>query len=98
MSQTADLPFARTAKDLARLILDAERLTPAGRLNPGTCIAFMVVLGAGLVDVFQAIVRTWRPEYTRGLPSVVALLGVFAGMFCSVLLIVVRLGPHRDGN
>lgn len=86
----------RLALELARLIVDAERLTPAGQLNAlGVAFVFVLILGIGVFDLIQAIVRIWEPRYTNGLPNLLGLLGVFAFLFLFSVLIVVRLEPPR---
>ena len=62
----------------ARDVLKAEGLTSAGRANLITIFgALIVTIGAGLGDVWQALVRTWNSEYETGLPSVLTFFLLF---------------------
>jgi len=37
----------------------------------------VIVAALGLLDLIQALVRIWRPEYTNGLPSFAWLLLIY---------------------
>ena len=69
--------------------LKAEGTTSAGRVNfLGTFLAFVLIAAAGLLDVWQAIVRTWNDHYTAGAPSLLTLLVVFGVIFLACTLIL----------
>jgi hypothetical protein len=89
----------RLAKDLLRQILDAERLTHAGRVNSlAVVLGFVVVLASGAFDLIQVIVRIWRPGYTTGLPAV-TMFAIWVGLALFCVLIVIRLtGRHGSGD
>jgi len=48
----------------------------------------VIVAALGLLDLIQALVRIWRPEYTNGLPSFawLLLIYVFGVLGCAALL------------
>ena len=69
--------------------LKAEGTSVAGRVNLlGTVLAYVLVAAAGLLDVWQAIVRVWNDNYTAGAPSLLTLLVVFGLIFLACTLIL----------
>lgn len=83
----------------AREVLRAEGLTAAGRVNLITVFgALIVTIGAGLLDVWQALVRTWNSDYETGLPPVLTLFVLFlvAGFLCVVVLALVPPDRHEE--
>jgi hypothetical protein len=92
--------FQAVAK-LARSIIDAETVTPAGRLNALTIIAGVAIIFAGgVLDVGQAIVRLWDDDYVTGLPSVLALFAVWLGgaILCVGVLALFGYLSDREGS
>jgi uncharacterized protein involved in cysteine biosynthesis len=84
-----------TAFTFAKNALKAERRSDAGIANVvGLGFAFVLVLASGLVDIFQALARLWRPHYTTGLPSTLAFVAVFAAMFVLCVLILALVPPR----
>jgi hypothetical protein len=81
-SKNAVIEFARHA-------LRAEFLTPAGVINLVSLFSFFVlILSLGLLDVIQAIVRTWDSSYTTGSESFLLLCGLYALVMLLCVLIV----------
>lgn len=75
--------------ELVKRLLEKEFRTWPGRINLVTIgLSFIVVLGSGAFDLLQVAIRVWRPEYTTGLPSLIALFAMFIGLglTCTLLL------------
>jgi hypothetical protein len=73
-------------------------MTVPGRYNLiGTAGVLVIVLGAGALDLLQAVVRIWQDHYETGLPSVLTFLWVFVALVlaCTAILALVEL-PKRD--
>lgn len=69
--------------------LRLESLTPAGRVNFGlVAIALAVVVGTGVLDVAQVVIRAWKPGYETGLPSTLAffIAWLAAMLFCILII------------
>jgi hypothetical protein len=84
----------------AKAALLAERFSDAGRVNViGIAFAFILVLGSAAADLIQSIARIWKPHYETGLPSTLAFIGLFAGMFLICVLILALVPPQQsDGR
>jgi hypothetical protein len=68
-----------------------ESLTVAGRVNFGlVATGLLVVLGTGVHDLAQVVIRNWRPNYETGLPSGLAFFGMWlaAVLLCVVIVAV----------
>src|SRR2546430_13377558 len=67
------------------------RRPPRSTLFPYTTLFRSIIIGLGLLDILQAIVRISRPDYHNGLPSIALLFIMFllAGLAC--VWIVARL-------
>ena len=82
--------------DLAEKLIDAEKDTRAGKANIIVVLAALaIVLGGATLDVLQAIVRIWRPDYNNGSPSLGIMFALFlaAGLIC--VWIVARFDPRN---
>jgi hypothetical protein len=80
----------------ARRALEAERLTPAGRINLlGLFGVFLIISGSAILDLAQPVGRLWDPAYDAGGPSLVLLLVVFGVL---LLLCVVIVGLLDDST
>lgn len=87
----------RGAGHLMRIALKAEGLTPGGRLNlAGMTLVFVLTVGSGVLDVVQAVVRIWDPNYTTGLPSFLWVLATFGALLMVCVLIIVLLEPRLN--
>jgi hypothetical protein len=81
----------------ARHAIKAETETRAGQLNAiWMVLSLAVVVTAGLPDLLQAVVRIWEPTYTTGLPSGLALFGIWAGASLLCVLFVGLTSPERE--
>jgi hypothetical protein len=91
--------WTREAIAFARHALESEKDTPAGRLNAIWMVpSLAVVAGAGIFDALQALVRVWKPHYSAGLPSGLALFAVWAGSSLLCIALVGLMSPRREGG
>jgi amino acid transporter len=69
--------------------LRSEVITQAGYINlVGLVIALAIVLSLGATDVFQAIVRIGKDDYTTGLPGLDVMFGLYLLAMLGCVLIV----------
>lgn len=83
----------------AKRALNAEMTTDPGRLNMATILgSLLLIAGGSLLDAWQALVRTVRPEYESGMPSIDFLLALFliGGLIC--VAIVGYFSSKQDGE
>jgi hypothetical protein len=80
---------AKLAFDLATSTLRAEGFSSEGRVNLyGLFIVFLLVVGAGLLDLIQVIVRIFRPGYETGLPSLFEFVALYVFLILACLIIL----------
>jgi hypothetical protein len=74
----------------ARLVVTAEGLTVPGRANLlGLGCVFLLVVGGGLLDIVQALVRVWNSQYESGLPSLLSFVWVYGVLFLACVSVLV---------
>lgn len=77
---------------LVREVIRMETMTDSGRLNlVFMLLAFVVPLGAGVLDLAQVLIRLWNPTYETGLPffSVFA-TALGASLACVALIAAIQ--------
>jgi hypothetical protein len=89
----------RSLIELAREALWAETMTDAGRVNlVGIAAIFLIVIGAGLVDVLQALVRIAKEDFETGLRSLLSFVWAYGVLLiaCVVVLAAAEvISPRR---
>lgn len=88
----------RAFGEFTRQVLRAETLSVPGRVNLfGLGVIFLLVVGGGLLDVVQALVRVWKPTYDTGLRSLLSFVVTYGLLLLlCVLLLVVADRPRRQ--
>jgi hypothetical protein len=77
--------------DFARTVLTTETGTEAGRINlAGLVAVFLLGVGAGVIDLVQALARLGIPDYETGIPGLYsfARLVILTLLLCVVMLII----------
>jgi hypothetical protein len=73
----------------ARAAFSAEFLSPPGILNAlWMFTAFVLVSAFGIIDGYQALVRTVKEDYESGMPSFIWMLLTYGGLSFVCIVIV----------
>jgi len=66
----------------------------------GLAFVFVAVVGSGVFDLIQVIVRIWNPSYQSGLPSAIAHVALLVGtiLLCVAILAAFPPSGSRPGQ
>lgn len=83
------MDFFRAITKFVKHALRSEVVTQEGHLNlVGLVIALAIVLSLGALDLFQALVRVLKDDYTTGLPGLDVMFGLYLIAMLGCVLIV----------
>lgn len=76
--------------------LQSEVVTQEGHINlVGLVIALAIVLSLGALDIFQAIIRIAKDDYTTGLPGLDVMFGLYLLAMLGCVLLVGLLAREK---
>jgi hypothetical protein len=79
---------------LVRDAIVTEAMSVAGRINVfGMTLVFALVAADGTIDVVQAFVRIWRPNYHAGNPPVLILVAIMVALTLCCIVLVSLIDP-----